>query len=151
MVTALTGKDVIKINGRILNDFGDGDTALLEYPNDLTVVKTGKNGNSIYAFNYPGRQADVTLRLLRGSDDDKFLNNLLAVYKNDPSAFSLLSGEFTKNVGDGAGGMTADTTIMSGGAFKSSPAVKENVDGETDQALAIYKLVFSNAPRQIGG
>ena len=94
---SLVGKDVVKINGRILNDFADGDVANLTFPNDLFNVKTGKNGNTIYAFKNDGRQCDFVLRILLGSSDDKFLNNLKSLMKNDPSAFSLLDAEFIKN------------------------------------------------------
>jgi hypothetical protein len=151
MTTSLTGKDTIKINGRILNDFADGDCAVLTFPNDISVVKTGKGGNSIYAFKYDGNVCEVALRILRGSADDKFLNNLLALLKNDPAAFTLMQGEFTKNIGDGAGGITTDTYIMSGGTFKKQTEVKENAEGDVEQAVAIYSLIFSNAPRAIGG
>ena len=105
---------------------------------------------NIYAFNYTGLQCDMTLRLLRGSADDKFLNNLFALYKNDPAAFTLMTGEFSKQIGDGLGGITADTYILSGGAFKKSAGAKENADGDTEQAINVYNLVFSNAPRAIG-
>lgn len=148
--TSLTGKDTIKINNRILNDFADGDTADLVHPNKLVNVKTGKNGNSIYAYNYSGQQCEVTLRILRGSSDDKYLNNLLALFKNDPAAFSLIQGEFGKNVGNGAGGITQDIYIMSGGVFDKNVDVKENTEGDTEQAISIYHLVFSNSPRSIG-
>lgn len=148
--TSLTGKDTIKINGRILNDFGDGDTAVLDYPNDLSAIKTGKSGNSIIAFNYSGLQCEVTLRLLRGTSDDKFMNNLLALYKNNPAIFSLMQGEFDKVVGDGQGNVSTDTYVMSGGVFKKNVAVKENADGDTEQAISVYALIFTNAPRSIG-
>lgn len=147
---SLTGKDVIKINGRLLNDLADGDCAALTFPNDIAVVKTGKNGNSIYAFKYDGNVCEVTLRVLRGSSDDKFLNNILALFKNDPAVFSLLQGEFSKQVGDGAGNLIADTYVLSGGIFKKQTEVKENAEGDTEQAVAIYTLTFSNAPRSIG-
>lgn len=149
-VVALTGKDVIKINGRLLNDLVDGDCAALTYPNDISVIKTGKNGNSIYAFKYDGNQAELSLRVLRGSPDDKFLNNLLALYKNDPAAFSLLTGEFAKQVGDGAGGITSDIYILSGGVFKKQVEGKENAEGDTEQAISVYSMAFTNAPRSIG-
>ena len=147
---SLTGKDVIKINGRLLNDLADADCAVLTFPNDTAVVKTGKNGNSIYAFKYDGNVADLMLRVLRGSSDDKFLNNLLALLKNDPAAFSLMQGELSKQIGDGAGGIISDTYILSGGIFKKQTEAKENAEGDTEQAVAIYSLVFSNAPRSIG-
>ena len=148
--TSLTGKDTIKINNRILADFGDGDTADLTHPNKLVNVKTGKNGNSIYGYNYSGQQCEASLRILRGSPDDKFLNNLLSLFKNDPAAFSLIQGEFVKNIGNGAGGITQDVYILSGGVFDKEVDVKENADGDTEQAISVYHLVFSNSPRAIG-
>lgn len=150
MVTSLTGKDTIKINDRILNDFADGDIVNLTFPSDLMAVKTGKNGNSIYAFNYTGQQCEVVLRVIRGSNDDKYLNHLLALMKNDPAAFSLMVGEFIKNVGDGAGNITSDIYILSGGVFKKQSEAKENADGDTEQSVTIYTMMFSNAPRTIG-
>lgn len=148
---SLTGKDTIKINDRILTDFADADVAALSFPNDLLSMKTGKNGNSIYAFNTTGRQCEFVLRLLRGSADDKFMNNLLNLWQNDPAAFALINGEFNKVVGDGAGNITFDIYQMSGGAFKKNVDVKENAEGDTEQAVAIYTIMFSNSPRTIGG
>lgn len=150
MIVSLTGKDVVKLNGRLLNDGADGDVAVLEFPNDLMNLKTGKGGNSIYAFNYTGQQCEVSLRLIRGGADDQYLNGLLALMKNNQAAFSLLQGEFDKNVGDGNGNVIVDSYILSGGVFKKNPGVKENADGETEQAVVVYNLVFSNAPRTIG-
>ena len=146
----LTGKDVIKINGRMFNDMIDGDCVVLTYPNDLAVVKTGKDGNSIISFKNDGRQAELSLRVLLGSSDDKFLNNLLALFENDPAAFSMLSGEFSKQVGDGAGNIKSVTYILSAGVFKKKVEGKENADGDTEQAVAVYSMVFTNAPRSIG-
>ncbi len=147
---ALVGKDTVKINDRILADLCDQDTCLLDFPNDLMAVKTGKNGNSIYAFNYTGRQVEVTLRVLRGSSDDKFLNNLLQLMIGNPPAFVLLNATFVKNIGDGAGGIQADTYVLAGGVFKKNVPAKENAEGDTEQAISVYALAFSNSPRAIG-
>lgn len=147
---ALTGKDTLKINGRILNDLVDGDCAALTHPNDRMVVKTGKNGNSIYAYNQMGKIVELVLRVLRGSSDDKFLNGLLSSMDLNPPGLVLMNGEFTKNIGDGAGGIQGDTYICGGGAFKKGVDVKENQEGETEQAVSIWTIVFSNAPRVIG-
>lgn len=149
-VVALVGNDTIKINGRILSDFQDGDVAHLVYPNDLAVVKTGKNGNSIVAFKNDGRQADFTLRIALGSSDDKFLNNLIALFKNNPAAFALIQGEFTKNIGDGGGNIKAITYVLSGGVPTKQPEAVDNADGSTEQAVAVYSFKFTNAPRSIG-
>lgn len=146
---SMTGSDTVKINGRILNDLIDGDCAVLDFPNELASVKTGKGGNSIYAFNETGKQADFTLRLVRGSSDDKFLLSLLAAQKNDFAGFSLLNGELVKRAGDGSGKVNNDTYILSGGVFTKEVAAKSNAEGDTEQSVSIYSMKYSNAPRVI--
>lgn len=149
-VVSLTGKDLVSINGVNITDLADGDCAALTFPNELSNLKTGKNGNTLYAFNYTGRQCQLILRVIRGSANDKYLNQLLSIYKNDPAAFTLMTGNLIKNVGDGAGNIVNDNYTLSGGTFKKETEVKENADGDTEQAVAIYTLTFSNAPRSIG-
>lgn len=148
-IISLCGDDVIQLNGQTLVDFADGDTAVLDFPNDLTNAKTGKDGNSIFAFNNTGRQCTFVLRLLRGGADDTFLNNLFALYINSPAAFALLTGEFIKNIGDGQGNITQDIYQLSGGIFKRGVNAKENTEGDTEQAIAVWNLLFTNAPRSL--
>ena len=74
---AMSGNDTIIINNRILTDLAEGDVGELTFPNDIAQVKTGKNGNSIYGLNNSGFQSDFKVRIIRGSNDDIFLNNLL--------------------------------------------------------------------------
>ncbi|MBW1812129.1 MAG: hypothetical protein JRJ39_00275 [Deltaproteobacteria bacterium] len=147
---ALSGKDTTKINNRILSDLVDGDCTVLTFPNDLVTAKAGKNGNVVYGFNYPGELAEVSIRILKGSADDKFLNELLAIMKNDPPSFVLMSGEFVKNIGDGTGAITTEIYIMSGGVFKKNPEAKENAEGDTEQSISVYNFIFGKAPRTIG-
>lgn len=148
---SLTGNDTIKINNRVLNDLADGDAAVLTRPNDIASLKTGKNGNTVYALNEMGKQAHLELRIIRGSADDKFLNNLLVQQQNNFAGFVLMIGEFIKRVGDGLGNITSDIYINSGGIFIKETEAKSNADGETDQSLTIYSITFSNSPRVIGG
>lgn len=149
MSTSLTGSDVTIINGRVFADLADGDCVNLDYPNELASVKTGKNGNVMYAFNETGRQTTVTLRVLRGSADDKFLNNLLSKMKANFSGFVLMTGEFVKKVGDGEGNVTDDTYIMSGGIFTKNVGAKNSAEGDTEQSVSIYEIQFANAPRAL--
>lgn len=146
---SMTGADTIKINNRVLNDLADGDCINLEYPNELASVKTGKNGNSLYAVNESGKQSEVTLRVVRGSSDDKFLLNLLAAQKNNFAGFVLMIGEFVKRSGDGLGNVASDTYIMSGGIFAKEVPGKSNVEGDTEQSISVYSIKFANAPRVI--
>lgn len=147
---ALCGQDTIILAGRLLTDFADGDVVKLDYPNDTAVLKTGKNGNTIYAFNNTGLQCTMELRVLLGSADDVFLNQLLALWNNNPPAFNLMIGQFIKVVGDGNGNITPVTYDVNGGVFKKNVPGTENAEGDTNQAVAVYSLIFSNAPRSIG-
>ena len=147
--SSLTGSDTVTINDRVFADFGDGDIVTLTYPNELVTPKTGKNGNSIYAFNETGRQADVEIRVLRASPDDKFLNSIKLGMESDFAAFTLLTGQFVKRVGDGLGNVSNEIYNLSGGVFSQSVDTKSNVEGDTEQALSIYRIKFTNAPKSI--
>jgi hypothetical protein len=146
---ALTGSDTVILNNRLLTSFADNDVANLTFPNDIMTVKTGKNGNSLYTFNTTGRQCDFNLRILRGSVDDKFLNGLLLQMINDPASFPLMIGEFIKRVGNGQSVVTTDTYVLSGGVFVRQVDGKENADGDTETAIALYRIRFTNSPRSL--
>lgn len=145
----MTGSDTISINNRIFDDLADGDAVNLTFPNDMAVLKTGKNGNTIYALNESGRQAEVTLRVIRGSSDDRFLNNLLSQQQANFASFVLMNAEFIKRIGDGEGNVLSDTYVCSGGIFGKRVEAKSNVEGDTEQSIAMYTLRFANSPRAI--
>lgn len=149
-VVALTGKDTITINGRNLNDFADGVVAEIQFPNDLVQLKTGKGGNTLYGLNNTGRQSEVNLRVVLGSSDDAFLNALLLNMQSNFAGFTLIVGTFVKNVGDGLGNIKPVTYVMSGGVIKRPVNAMENSDGDPEQSVSQWHLLFSNAPRGIG-
>lgn len=149
MSVALTGKDTIILAGTILKDLADADTAVLDFPNNLVDAKVGKNGNTIFAFNSTGQTVTVTIRVLRGSPDDKFLNNKMSEYLQDPASFVLIEGEFIKRVGDGIGAITSDIYKLNGGVVQKMPNTKENVEGDIEQAITIWQLIFANTVRII--
>lgn len=146
---ALSGADTIILNNRIMSDLADGNCVELTFPSDIASVKTGKNGNSIYGLNETGKQCELKIRFIRGSADDKFMNALLAQQQNNFSGMILLVGEFIKKIGDGAGNITSDTYITSGGLFTKQVEAKMNVEGESEQSIAVYMMKFTNAPRVI--
>ena len=147
---AMSGADTIKINNRVLTDLADGNSVELTYPNDIASAKTGKNGNSIFSLNESGRQADIKIRLLRGSADDKFLNGLQANQQLSFASTVLLIGEFIKKIGDGTGKITNDTYVLSGGIFNKAVEAKSNAEGDSEQSISIYSMKFTNSPRSIG-
>lgn len=147
---ALSGNDTIKINGRILADLADGDVMAITFPNDVAAMKTGKNGNTVYALNETGRQSEAVLRIIRGSADDKFMNQILVSQQADFAGFPLINGEFGKRIGDGLGNVLNDTYLMSGGIIQKQVEAKSNVEGETEQSVSIWHLKFANNPRTLG-
>ena len=147
MSVVLTGKDTSIIDDRVLKDLGDGDVVSIDFPNNLVEGKVGKNGNVQYAYNATGSQAVATIRVLRGSPDDKFFNSKLIQYKQDPASFVLMESEFIKNVGDGKGNVTKDIYKFNGGIIQKYPVVTENVEGNTDQAICIWTILFANTDR----
>jgi hypothetical protein len=146
-VVSLTGNDTVVLSGRVLTNFGDADNATLTFPSDIAAVKTGKNGNAIFALNTMGLQAEMVLRIIRGSQDDLFLNGILSTQLLDFSSFVLLTGQFIKRIGDGQGNVQNDTYLVAGGVFMKQVEAKSNVEGDTEQSLAIYHVKFSNVGR----
>jgi len=147
--TSLTGADVIQIDSRVLTDLADGDAVTLGFPNDLANLKASKNGNMIYAFNEQGKVVDVALRLLIGSADDKYMHSRLQEQINDFSKFILLTGLFVKRTGDGAGNIADVIYQCSGGLIKRQVDAKSNVEGDTEQSVAVYNIMFGNAGKVI--
>lgn len=144
---SMSGSDAITINGHIFNDLADQNCVELDFPNDIASSKTGKNGNSIYVLNQTGKVVDVKMRIIRASNDDKFLLNLLSQQNLGFASFVLMFGTFVKKIGDGLGNVTSDTYILSGGLFVKNVPGKDNVEGDIESGVAMYSLRFTNAPR----
>lgn len=146
---AMSGSDTVILNGRVMTDLADGDIAVLTYPNNIAEVKTGKDGNSIYALNEQGKNAELALRVIRASADDKFLQQLITSQQQNFAGTVLVIGEFVKKIGDSRGNIAGDTYIASGGIFTKLIEAKSNVEGNTDQSISEYKIKFSNCVRVI--
>jgi hypothetical protein len=152
---SLTGNDTISLDlagdGSLtpLVNLGDGDVGSLTHPNSLTELKKGKNGNTIIALNETGDTAELVIRVLRASPDDKSLNSRLTTMKQDFASFVTMSGEIVKRIGDGAGNVSNDIYSLSAGSFSKRVEATSNVEGDTEQALAIYTIIFANSSRRI--
>lgn len=143
---ALSGNDTINISGTVLSDLADGNCVELTFPNDISNVKIGKNGNAIYGLNTTGQMCETKIRVLRGSSDDQTLLALLNAQQQNYQGSVLLSGQFIKKIGDGQGNVTSDTYTLGGGTFTKIPEAKTNVEGETEQSVAIYTIKWANSP-----
>lgn len=145
----LVGQNTIIINGRNLTNLGYGNVVDISIPSALVEIESGKDGSAIYAMNQSGRQAEVRVRVLAGSPDDGYLNNINESFIADFAGSALISASFIKRTGDGQGNIITTTWVLSGGVPGTSPADKWDVNGNTEQALIEYSFKFARATRQL--
>ncbi len=142
----LTGDDTITLqqgeDSRTLADFPNGDVAVISKPNANSTRMVGKNANGIFAFNAEGNAIDMTLRVLTGSPDDKYLSALETFYKNNPTEFILLSAVFNKTLGDGKGNVNSKVYSCLGGNIMKQSDSAYNVSGDANQAISSYSIEF---------
>lgn len=144
----ITGNDTLVLWDRVFNDLADESVIEITYPENIVEVKTGKNQNTIYAKDEKGNNVEITLRVMRGSDDDIFLDGKINDLKTEIfPKFKLAKGTFTKMLGDGEGNLRYDTYNLEGGIFTKLVDVEYNVNGNTDQAVSVYKMKFALAER----
>jgi len=146
---SLTGNDAVIIDGRVFHGVADADYVHLEFDNDIANVKVSKDGNTVFALNETGNLVKVTMRVLVGSADDIVLNSRMQQMKNDFSGFTLMVGSFTKRVGDGAGNIKNVVYNMANGIFKKMVSAMANAEGNTEQSVAVYEMLFRNQSRSI--
>ena len=148
-IYALTGNDDLFINDVPINDLTDGSTVTITFPNEKMGASTGKNGNTVYATNEQGRNAQMELRVVAGSKSDAFLNGLSIQQDRDLPTYSLMNGSFSKRVGDGSGNVKRINYTLLGGVFSQNIDAQENLQGDTEQGTALYRLFFASAQRAI--
>ena len=148
-IYALTGNDDLYINDVSINDLTDGSTIQITFPNEKVGTSTGKKGNTIYATNEQGKNAQLELRVVAGSKTDAFLNGLSIQQDRDLPGFSVMNGSFSKRVGDGAGNIKRINYTLLGGVFSQNIDTQENLQGDTEQGTALYRLFFASAQRAI--
>lgn len=148
-VIVLTGNDTVVLNGHVFVDLAFDEVSRVTLPNDLVNSKTGKNGNTAFAQNATGYNGNLELRLMRGSVDDQFVSGFITQPGADFSQSQLLAGTFVKNLGDGTGGVIHDTYALQGGMVSRIPDGRENVGGDTEQAVVSYNIKFAQVTRVI--
>jgi len=143
----LVSDGTLTLFDRVFIDFADEDISAVTFPNDLVTLKTGKNGNTIYAKNEQGRNANAVLRLIRGSGDDRFLQSKIAAMKASFADTELAFGEFVIRVADGEGGSVRDVYSLKGGVITKPVEGKENTSGDTEQGVSVYNIMFADSER----
>ena len=146
-ITAISGNDVLIINGHVFTGFADADAIKFEPQGPIAQMKVSKDGNSVYAMQFSGIVGKLTIRLIRGAFDDIFLNGLLQQWIADPSLFILMSGSYVKRIGDGKGGLLNEVYQLAGGVFEAIPPGTTNTDGNIEQSVVVYTFMFRNDAR----
>ena len=145
---AYTGQDIIKFNDRVLNDFANGDVAIITYPNELHGMNNGKNGNAMAAHNEQGNQAELQVRVIKGSPDDKYLNSFVIAWKTHSSSFAPASAELTKVISVD-NGLTNEVTSLGFVIPSNNIETKTNTDGDTEQVVSVYRFRARRSERAL--
>lgn len=148
-INVITGNDTLILWNRVFTDLADGDVSTITFPEKLAESKTGKNKNTIFAEDQRGNNAVLSLRVMRGSSDDQFLQTKIASQKSDFPSSQLAYGSFVKRLGDSQGNVSNDSYTLTAGIFTKNVEAKENVEGNTDQAVSVYEMKFAQAERTI--
>ncbi|MEZ5691194.1 MAG: hypothetical protein R3D71_05980 [Rickettsiales bacterium] len=148
-IYTITGSDTLTIWGRTFVDFADGDNSTIVFQNDLVKIKTGKNKNTIFSRDESGNNCEVTLRILRGSADDRFLQGKLSQILGDFPSTELGEGQLVKRLGDGLGNVISDVVTLQGGVIARNVDTKDNSEGDYTQGISIYKIFFASGKRSI--
>ena len=140
------------LNERVFRDFANGDFIVVTYPNDISAVEIGKNGNAIYTKNSNGLSCNLELRLLLGSDDDKYLNERLILQNKDSEFVStiLFEGQFVKKLGNGLGTSENNTYNLEGGILTKNVEGKSSSENDADVGISVFMFMFQRAERTIG-
>jgi hypothetical protein len=145
---AYTAQDILEFDGELLTNFGEGDVAVITYPNELHGMKTGKGGNTIGAHNEMGREAELSLRVIKGSPDDKRLNSKIIAWKTRSSDFTPSTASFTKIISVD-GGVANEVTSLKFGLPVKVVETKENTEGDTEQVISVYTFRFGDSDRAL--
>lgn len=145
---AYTGQDIIKYKDRILNDFANGDVAIITYPNELHGMANGKNGNAMAAHNEQGNQAELQLRVIKGSPDDKYLNSEVIAWKTHSPSFTPANAELTKVISVD-NGLTNEVTSLGFLIPSANIETKTNTDGDTEQVVSVYRFRAGRSERAL--
>ena len=155
----VTGNDIVQIglsaSGlRTITSFADGDYARVTFPNDIMNFTIGKNRNILAAYNAMGTLAELELRLLRGSKEDKFLQDQFPTFASETLNFNFLFAKVIKDLGTSIGGSAGvvrieETYTLNNGIISKAPEIVSNVSGSTDQGVVVWQVRFAEFTRTV--
>ncbi len=150
-IYVITANDTLTVTGMFngkmttqnFTTLADKSVVHMDFPNELWNIAIGKNKNAIFSFIQKGNLSEMDLRPLLGNADHAFLLAQITQAQNNPPGVILLTGTFSKILGDGAGNPIRVNYTLSGGVVSKLPPLTENVEGETDQGVGMFKLKWA--------
>ncbi|MEE9571857.1 MAG: hypothetical protein V3W20_02280 [Candidatus Neomarinimicrobiota bacterium] len=144
--TAFTvaGNDTVEIDSTLILGFAGADNFTLTFPNEIMGMTKGKNGNAIFSNNVQGTIGEIEMRLIRTTDSNIFLLNKLNTQLKDLPTFVLMNLIYVKRLGDGLGNVKRDVYNCTGGLFTKKVDIKENLEGDTEQNIAVWNMRFTD-------
>ena len=154
----VTGNDIVQIGLSAsglttITSFADGDYARVTFPNDIMNFTIGKNRNMIAAYNAMGTLAEMELRLLRGSKEDKFLQDRFPNFATERLNFNFIFAKIIKDLGVSNEGSEVarieETYTLNNGIISKAPEIVSNVSGSTDQGVVVWQIRFAEFTRTV--
>ena len=137
-IQLLADSTTLVLNGRLFNDFIDGDALVMTFPNELA-----SRNRSVRGLNIQKRSdsdvADLTFTLPKYSDDEIWMNS-----QRNSQTPVLFKGSVKENyIKDGVEFVT--TYTLEDGTITTQPTdTRNNIDGNQEMA---YTIQFNKAIR----
>ena len=141
IISVQADSTTLVLNGRAISDFQDGDILELTPVNPLTEHVNGSGGSVSINKRSDGGVHDLTIRVLKFSDSDIFLNNQI-----NQDVPVVINGSMKENfVKDGIDG--AESWLLESGSITDRPTTMKN--NQAGNSLMEYKIKFRNCSRAL--
>jgi len=126
IITVDTKNSTLTLDGRTIEDSPEGDVFTIAWGNDITKQTQGTNGGKVIKEQINKDDGLLTIRLLKYSADDAFLQNQINSATGVVVFDGSLKTNFTRDNVDGV-----ETITLSGGSLVNrSDLTVNNTDGD---------------------
>lgn len=138
VVSLVAKSSTLILNGKAFTDFVDGDTILMTPVNELT-AHTKSNDSVNIQQRSDGKVFDLTFRLPKYSDDDRFMANVLA-----SDSVTVFNGSLKEDYTFNGQARTTTWTLENGSVTTQPTDTRNNQEGNN---LMEYVIRFNRAVR----
>ena len=145
MTQSVTGDYAISLNvsGTVytLTSQGKGDVAKITFPDEYTKYALGKNGNVMITQNFSALKAELEVKVIVNSSDDRYLQSLVTNSLVDfvgTANFDATGTIYANN--DNSGTEQIDINIT-GARVVNFVSFLDNSEGNEEMAMVMYKII----------